>query len=195
MKQFTLPALFILAVVAPALPARADGLFYLTGKLGSTDVDAELHNAFNQILDGDDDSRGFGLGLRFGKRLAFELAYHDFGTVAGYGAACADPEELCIALVVPIEADTTAVSLTALPHLPVSDRFFVYGKLGVMSWETSLSNVAPELRRTIEAVEDEDIVYGIGVRYLLPGPIGVFAELERFGDDFETVSLGATLGF
>lgn len=195
MTRLALPALLTLTLLAQVRPAHADGLFYLAGKLGSTTVNAELHNAFDHILDGDDNSSSFGLGLRFGKHLAFELAYHDFGAVASTGSACADPRELCIALVVPVEAETTAVSFTALPHLPVSDRFFVYAKLGVMSWETSLSDVVPELRRTIDNVEDEDLVYGVGVRYLLPGPLGVFAEFESFGDNFETVSLGATLGF
>ena len=64
-----------------------------------------------------------------------------------------------------------------------------------MSWETSLSEVFPQIEETIEDYSDEDIVYGAGLRFLLPGPFGVFAEFERFGDSFESVSLGATLGF
>lgn len=48
---------------------------------------------------------------------------------------------------------------------------------------------------TLDDYSDEDVVYGVGLRYLLPGLLGVFAEFERFGDSFETVSLGATLGF
>lgn len=170
-----------------ASTAGADGLFYFTGKIGTTSVDADVEESFNLILDGEDEGTAVGLGLHLGEHLAFELAYHDFGTVPGFASQC--PE--CLALTAPLEGDTTAVSLAFLPHLPITDSFLAYGKIGVISWETSLS----ALEETLDDYSDEDVVYGVGLRYLLPGPLGVFAEFERFGDSFETVSLGATLGF
>lgn len=188
MKQLKPLILTALALaVVPSSPAVADGLFYLTGKIGTTSVDANIEESFNLILDGKDEGAALGLGFRFGDHLAFELAYHDFGSVPGFASAC--PE--CLALTAPLEGDTTAISLTALPHLPITDNFFAYGKIGIISWETSLS----ELEDTLDDYTDEDLVYGIGLRYLIPGPLGVFAEFEQFGDSFETVSLGATLGF
>ena len=171
--------------------ATADGLFYLSGKVGTTGVDADLEESFQLILDGDDEGAALGLGLRLGDHIAFELAYHDFGTVPGFAAAC--PQ--CLALAAPLNAGTTAVSLTALPHLPISEDLFAYGKVGVISWETSISDIAPGLEQAFEDYSDEDLVYGLGLRYLLPGPLGVFAEFERFADSFETISLGVTLGF
>lgn len=177
--------------VLPVAPIAADGLFYVGGKVGTTSVDADIEESFNLILDGDDEGAAFALGLRFGEHLAFELGYHDFGSVPGFSSQCAE----CLALTAPLEGDTTAVSLTFLPHLPITDNFLAYGKIGIMSWETSIDEIGSGLENAFEDYSDEDLVYGLGVRYLLPGPLGVFAEFESFADSFETVSLGATLGF
>jgi len=191
MKKSPVSAIATLCFLAFSSLAAADGFFYLTGKLSSTSVDADLEESFELILDGDDEGAAFGLGFRLGDYLAVELAYHDFGTVNGFASAC--PE--CLALTAPLGADTTAVSFSALPHLPITENLFAFGKLGVISWETSISDIAPGLENAFEDYSDEDLVYGLGLRYLLPGPLGVFAEFERFADSFETVSLGATLGF
>jgi hypothetical protein len=191
MKVQTVTFLCVLAFALAAPASHAGGL-YLTGKVGTTSVDADLGGSIDQILDGDDESAALGLGLSLGDHLAFEFAYHDFGTVPSAGSTCTE----CFILVAPLEGDTTAYSLSFLPHLPISDNFSAYGKIGVMSWETSLSEVFPQIENTLEDdYSDEDIVYGIGLRFLLPGPFGVFAEFERFGDSFESVSMGATLGF
>lgn len=192
MNQRTILGLALLAlVVLPAPPAVADGLFYLSGKIGTTSVDADVEESFQLILDGEDEGGAIGVGLKLGKHFVFELAYHDFGTVPGFASQC--PE--CLALTAPLEGDTTAVSLTFLPHLSITDRFLAYGKIGVISWETSIDEIGSGLGDAFENYTDEDLVYGVGLRYLLPGPLGVFAEFESFADSFETVSLGATLGF
>lgn len=174
--------------------ASADGLFYLTGKIGTTGIDANVKASLDQLLDSNDASAAIGLGARIGDRLVFELAYHDLGTVEGTASSC-PPDSLCLVPDVLIEGETTAVSLTFLPHLPITDRLFAYGKLGVISWDTSLSGIGPGLETAIDDFSDKDIVYGVGARFVFPGPIGVFAEYERFGDSFETVSAGATVGF
>jgi hypothetical protein len=188
-KPLVLSALVLM--VLPSMPLLADGLFYIGGKVGATSVDADIEESFELILDGDDDGLAAALGLRLGNHLAFELAYHDFGSVPAFAAQC--PE--CLALSAPLEGDTTAVSLTFLPHLPITDSFLAYGKIGIMSWETSVDEIGSGLENAFEDYSDEDLVYGVGLRYLLPGPLGVFAEFESFADSFETVSLGATLGF
>ena len=191
MKESPILVAAALCSLFSASIATADGPFYLSGKVGTTSVDADLEESFQLILDGDDESAAFGLGFRLGDHIAFELAYHDFGTVPGFASACAQ----CLALAAPLNADTTAVSLTVLPHLQISESLFAYGKVGVISSETSISEIAPGLEQAFEDYSDEDLVYGLGLRYLLPGPLGVFAEFERFADSFETISLGATLGF
>jgi hypothetical protein len=192
MKNLASLAIISLALFAlPATPVMADGLFYLSGKIGTTSVNADIEESFDILLEGDDEGGAVGVGFKLGDRLVFELAYHDFGAVTGFGTPCIE----CLALVAPLEGDTTAISLSFLPHFPITDRFLLFGKIGVISWETSLDEVSDGIEQAFADHSEEDLVYGAGLRYLLPGPFGVFAEFERFADSFETVSLGATLGF
>ncbi len=183
------------ALASLASPAHAENPIYLAGKLGSTTMDTGFGDTFRQVVDGDDNSWAFGVGLRLGDYLVFQAEYQDFGSVPGAGSPCSDDAEVCIDVVVPVEADSTAISVAVLPHLPLTDRFFVYGKLGFVSWESDVSEVRETGNRFINDFKDEDLVYGAGVRLVLPGPFGAFAEYERIADLFDTVALGATFGF
>lgn len=189
-------ALLFLALAALASAAAAENPFYLTARLGNTSFDADVSAAFGQVIDGDDNSLALGLGFRLGKFMAFQAEWHDLGEVPGAGVPC-NPEDLilCADLTVPVEADSSAVSVSFLPHLPLGgERFFLYGKIGIVSWESDLS-AAVEAGGRLGDVSDEELVYGVGFRVMLPGPFAAFAEFETFADTFETVSLGATLGF
>ena len=196
MRQIRRTALLCLLLMLWASAAAADNPFYLTGRLGSTSVDADLGNAFRQVLDGDDNSLALGLGFRLGKYMAFQAEWHDLGEVPGAGSPCPDDLVNCIELLVPIEADSSAVSVSFLPHLPFAgERFFLYGKLGFVSWESDVSEALDAGSRFIDDFGDEDLVWGLGFRVMLPGPFAAFAEYESIADSFETVSLGATFGF
>ncbi len=190
----TVMILLSLAMLAQA--AAAENPIFLTGKLGNTSLDAELGDSFNQVIDGDDNSWTFGLGLRFGDHWVFQAEYHDFGDVAGLGAPCPDDELIiCAEVVVPVEADSSAVSVSFLPQLPLGKRVFIYGKLGFVSWESDVSEALDAGGRFIEDFSDEELVYGAGFRLMLPGPFAGFAEYENISSTFETVSLGVTYGF
>lgn len=198
MRRRHLPVLLLLtsgALAVMASPALAENPLYLVGKQGSATMEADFGNTFQQIIDGDDDSWAFGLGLRLGDHLVFQAEYQDFGSVPGVGSPCSDSADVCIEILVPVEADSTAISVAVLPHLALTDRFFVYGKLGFVSWESDVSEVRETGRRLIDDFKDEDLVYGAGIRLVLPGPFGFFAEYERIADLFDTVALGATFGF
>ncbi len=188
--------LLSLGLAALAQAAAAENPIFFTGKLGNTSLDAELNDAFSQIIDGDDNSWSFGLGLRFGDHLVFEAEYHDFGSVPGLGAPCPiDALILCIDVVVPVEADSSAVSVSFLPHLPLGERFFLYGKLGFVSWESDVSEALGAASSFRGDFDDEELLYGAGFRLMLPGPFAGFAEYEKISDAFETVSIGVTYGF
>lgn len=197
MRPIRLIVILFLALAALASAAAADNPFYLTLRLGSTSLDADVGDAVNQVLDGDDNSWAAGIGYRFGKYMAFQAEWHDLGKVTGAGIPC-DPEDLsiCADVPVPLEADSSAVSVSFLPHLPLAgEKFFVYGKLGFVSWESDVFEAADVGSRLLGDISDEEIVYGLGLRVKLPGPLTAFAEFEKFADTFETVSLGATFGF
>lgn len=184
-----LAALLLIPAAAAANP------FYLTGKLGSTDTRVDVGSDLSAVLDGDDDSSSFGLGLKLGRYLAFQAERHDLGSVSGFGSPCPPSDQLCIAQAVPLAADLDAISLTVLPHLPLGRRAWVYAKLGVVSFDadvTAIGELADDFKRK---VEEEEVLYGAGVRFKLLVGLGVYAEIERLADEVETVGVGATWGF
>ncbi len=194
MRRSRRTALVLLALALAASAASAGNPFYLTGKLGYTSLDADLGDDFRAILDDNDNSWSLGLGFRLGDYLAFQAEYHELGTAAGVGSTCG-VEELCGQVLVPLEADSTTYSVSVLPQLPIGKRFFVYGKFGFVSWESDVSEISDAADRFVDEYQSEDLIYGAGVRLLFPGPFGAFAEYESIAGDFETVSLGVTLGF
>lgn len=183
------------AAALVAAPAEALGPFYVAGKLGDTSVDAELGESLRKVIDGDDDSWSIALGLRLGRHLAFQIEYHDLGRAPGSGPPCPDGAEVCPEVLVPLAADSTALSLSVLPHLRLTRGLSLYGKLGLVSWDSEIEEILDTGDRFIEEFDDEDLLWGGGLRLGLPGPFGFFAEYERLADQFDTVSLGATLGF
>lgn len=193
MRRAVLTALIVGATVLCLAPAAEGAGLYFVGKLGSTDTNVDVGTGFTSVLDGDDNSSSFGLGLRF-RRWAFQAEYHDLGQVPGFGSSCA-PEDLCASIALPVEADSSAVSVTVLPHLQLTRRFQGYLKLGFISWDTDISAVEAAGSEFLEEFSDEDLVYGAGLRLEIPGPVGAFAEYERIADAFDTVAIGATWGF
>lgn len=183
-----------LAVLLLAPAAKADGLYFV-GKLGSTDTNVDVGSGLTQVLDGDDNSTSFGLGLKLGNYLVFQAEYYDLGNVPGFGSACAFDEPVCIAVALPVEADSSAISVTWLPHFDLTRNLQVYAKLGFISWDTDISAVEEAGSQFIEEYSDEDLVYGAGLRLQIPGPVDGFAEYERIADSFDTVAIGATWGF
>ena len=139
--------------------------------------------------------QSYGAGFRFGRHLAVQAEYHDLGSTSGFRSACAFDEPVCIAQAIPVEADSSAISLSVLPHLPLTRRIHLYGKLGVVSWDSDISVLDDLAGDFFEQRSDEDLVYGAGLRVELPGPIDGFAEYERIADIFDSVAIGATWGF
>ena len=138
MRRITLFLLVVLTLtVAASRPALALNPFYLNAKIGNASLDSSFGDRFEQVLDGDDEAWAAGLGYRFGRHLAFELEYHDLGSVPGIGSPCPQNAEVCAALTVPIEADSSATTLTAQLGWPfLGQRFALYGKLGVVAWQS-----------------------------------------------------------
>ena len=193
MRRAVFATILLLTALLALAPAAKAGGIYFVGKLGSTDTSVDASAAFDNVLDGDDNSSSIGLGLRFGA-WAVQAEYYDLGKVPGFGSAC-PPEELCISVPIPLEADSSAISVTVLPHYELTRNLQAYAKLGFISWDTDISAVEETGSQFLEEFSGEDLVYGVGVRLSIPGPVGAFAEYERIADTFDTFAIGATWGF
>jgi hypothetical protein len=192
MKRASLLSVLLLFALPVTAPAAEQGL-YASIKLGSTDVEASIGDNLDQVLDGDEDSKAYEVGFRFTRFFAIQAGYHDLGNIPGFGSPCPDGE-ICPAVVVPIEADTKAYSLAAVPQLPLGRRLSVFGKIGLVAWEADVEAVEG-FEDVVEDFDDEEIIYGVGVRLALLGPLEIFGEWESIGSDIETVSFGLTFQF
>jgi hypothetical protein len=192
-----LPAILAgaLALLAPPRAQAHDPGLYISFKLGTTDVDANFGEVFDQVVEGDDDSETIEVGYRWSRHFAIQGGYHDFGKVPGFGLPCDDEDaEVCLPLEVPIAAETKAYSLSIVPQLPLGKRLSVFGKLGVVALETEVRDQADFLDFARD-VSEEDVIWGAGLRLGIFGPIQIFYEYEGIGDEFETQSFGATWQF
>ena len=113
----------LLALLAPPRAQAHDNGFYVSLKYGTTDVDASFGDAFDQVVDGDDDSKTIEAGYRWSRYFAIQGGYHEFGEVPGFGTPCSDDDEVCLPIDVPIEAETKAYSLSLVPQFPLGKRF------------------------------------------------------------------------
>lgn len=185
-----LAAVFLAAAIAA--PATAAGPLYLTGAVLNTSTDIDVQNDFGRLFKDDDEGWSLGVGFHIGDYLAIEGTYHDLGT-AREDSICDQPDVACIQLVAPSSVDSTAVAISVLPHWPVTEHFSIYGRVGIATWE---SDIRESFAGTsLKNIDEEEFIFGVGVRLEIVGPFGAFAEYSRIADTFETVSLGATLGF
>jgi hypothetical protein len=191
---FALCAAAALAVALPAPGAAHESGLYVSLKLGTTDVDAEFGDAFDKIIDGDDDSKTIEAGFRLGRYWAIQGGYHDFGEAPGFGTPCRDDVEVCIPVDVPLAAETTAYSLALVPQLPLGQRLSVFAKIGAIALESEVRD-ADGTRDFFEDFSEEDVLWGAGLRLQIIGPIQLFYEYEGVGEEFETQSFGATWQF
>jgi hypothetical protein len=185
------------ALVVMLFPPRAqahDNGLYISLKYGTTDVDASFGDAFDQILDGDDDSQAIEAGFRWSPYFAIQAGYHDFGKVTGVGDPCPDDAEVCVPIEVPIEAETEAFSLSIVPQFPLGKRLSVFGKIGAIALQTEVDDSA-DLIDFVGDIDEQDVLFGAGVRLGIFWGIQVFYEYEWVGDDFETQSFGASWQF
>ena len=133
-------------------------------------------------------------GYRWSPYFAIQVGYHDFGEVPGFGTPCNDDDEVCLPIDIPIEAETTACSLSFVPQFPLGKRFSVFGKVGAIALETEVNDRSTSVD-FFDDFEEEDVIWGAGLRLQIFGPIQVFYEYEGVGEDFETQSFGATWQF
>jgi hypothetical protein len=173
----------------------ADRRFYVSAKWGSSDVEGSLDDTLQQIVDGDEDSIGFELGFRFLKYLGVQAGYHDFGSAPGFGPPCGPGDAICPSVLLPTEADTTAYSITVVPRLPLIGTLALFGKVGLARWESEVRSAFSGDGEPFGEFSEEDLIYGVGLRAGLIGPLSVYGEYEKIGDIIETISVGATLTF
>lgn len=175
-----------------ASPAAAEREFYVGFHLGRTDVEVNADDALDQILDGDGNSRAYEIGFRFNDNFAVEAAWHDLSEVDGAVRPCAEGVPCSD---IPIRGKINALSLAIVPRYAITGRISIFAKVGIVSWAADLEDALDDFDVTLDDLDEEDLVYGVGAEFQLLGRLSLVGRFESIGGDIETVSVGARLGF
>ena len=169
-----------LTLLLTANLVSADEGFSVGASVARASVEAQ---GLGQTVNGDaDGSRIFG-SYMFTRRFGIEAGYSDFGR----------PDDSTIAPNVEVESDS--YDLYAVGVHPVTEKLDVFGKAGVVSWNTEI-----ELDETTEVSSSStDLALGFGGEYNVSERFGIRAEFEWIDSDtsgaVQMVSLGGVFRF
>ncbi len=181
-----------LVMLLTAYPAAAERQFYVGFHLGRTDVEVNADDALDQILDGDGNSRAYEIGFKFNDNFAVEAAYHDLSEVDGAVRPCAEGVPCSD---IPIRGKINVLSVAIVPQYAITGRISIFAKVGIVSWGADLEDALDDFDVTLDDLDDEDLVYGVGAEFQLLGRLSLVGRFESIGGDIETLSVGARLGF
>jgi OOP family OmpA-OmpF porin len=178
----------VLGLTILADTAIAQSGFYAFGSFGTTDFDISFSTLAR--VDGNDDNYKLGAGYVVNRNLSLEVAYHDFGN-QNARTDC-PPDFACVALLLPLRtrADSTAYSLSVIGSIPVTERFDVFGKVGIAGWDVGFEGIS-----SVFDTSGEDLLYGAGLRWSINDHWKVFAEYEKIELGVDTAGIGVSYHF
>ena len=178
----------VLTLIVLSNTAVAQGDFYVLGSLGNTDIDVSFKAEYQ--IAGGRGSYKLGAGYAFNRYLSLEAAYSDFGNE--HARTDCPPGLVCAEMLFPIRttADSKAYSFSAIGGIPLTDRFDVYGKIGVASWDIDFAGSS-----SVFDASGEDLFYGAGVRWSLDRQWRIFAEFNKVEIGLDTAGIGVNYHF
>jgi OOP family OmpA-OmpF porin len=180
-------------MAAPAVSiaqARGETGWYLGGGIGQSQAKDGCTGVGGPGVSCDDKDTAIKIlgGYNFNRNLAAELGYTDLSKAKASGGG------------VTAEIKSTAWELVGVGSYPIANQFSVYGKLGLYVAETKASsNVGISAKKT-----NNDLTYGLGVRYDFSREVGVRGEWQRYGkvgggdigkSDVDVISVGVVWNF
>jgi opacity protein-like surface antigen len=177
---------FMLAMLSNTAIAQSD--FYVFGTFGNTNSDISF-NGQNRI-DGDTDSYALGAGYTVNRNFSLEAAYQTFGSQNA--TTNCPPGFACAGLVLPLltKADLTALSLSVIGSIPLTDKLDVYGQVGIASWDVDFNGISSAFDTS-----GEDLLYGAGVRWSIDDHWKVSGEYEKVDVGFDTAGINVSYHF
>jgi hypothetical protein len=184
-RKFSVLAIILIAELI-VNTAVAEERSYVFGSVATTRSDIALGG-----LNGVDDDKGsysVGFGILLADNLGVEAAWVDYGTLAGQ-TNC-PPEIACVTIPLFSDAELKGVSLSLLGSLPLSATWKAYARLGFLSWDVDYEGLSAAYDAS-----DEDLLYGIGLRWSLSERWKSFVEYQRVNLDLKTASVGVSYHF
>ncbi len=180
------------ALALSATQASAQGGF-LGGSIGQSDIDDEITTGLingNQSVDGKDTAWKIFGGYMFNRHFGLEAAYVDLGELSYSGTFT---DAFGTAPVTGGKVEVFGFNISAIGALPVTERFSVFGKLGLFFWEAEASDITGG--QPFFAQDDgADLSFGVGLGFNFTRNLGVRAEWELFDNisdaDASLISVG-----
>jgi len=183
MKKSVLCLLVVL--VAATVPASAsDTGFYLGAGIGRSSIDIyKFYPSLGDSLEQDNSAyKAYG-GYRFLKFLAVEGGYANLGSPQGLERNVQEHPERA-------EVSVKGWDAFAVGILPLGEVVDVFGKIGMMSWDTNITSVQDGEIIYSESTTGNDAAYGIGIGFWVGPNVTLRGEGEWFKiGDYDTVAL------
>ncbi len=208
----------LVAGSATALAAEEPG-WYLEGQFGEATLDTQLGVRRAKFFDDEDSTAILEVGYSVNRYFAVQAGFLDLGEFTGNGALCPEDADVCIEslldrlvaafpgldpqvlslcveggvcdlVAVPLTAEVSAWSLSAIPRLPLGDRLTIRGRVGVVAWETDIS-AGFGLGR-FDGFSDEDLMAGVGVEVKMVERLSAVVEYRTTDFDIDLVSVGVS---
>jgi len=174
-----------LALSGAAHAQRQPG-FYLGAGVGQGTLDFDDTDFTVAGVDDSDTAFKVFAGYTFNEFVSLEVAYFDAG----------QPTEQLGAFA--LQFDLSAVNLSLIGHLPLTDSVELFGKAGLASYDYDVEmNFNNSLVATGDD-RDQDVSYGFGAAYSFAGPFEVRAEYEFIEIDsgsYDVVSVSGAFKF
>jgi len=185
--NISLAVAMVMGLYATCTVANTEGLYGGAG-IGIPDYAGGAIDSDDAVISGGDAAAQLFLGYRFNDTWAVEAGYADLahGVNDDSSGGVSNPEEF----------HSKAFSLSVLGHVPATNRFSMYGKLGAAFWDMERSD--PNGTNN----HDENgtgVVIGLGADYQVNRNISLRAAWDHYhdmgskDDDDDTANVGVSL--
>lgn len=137
------------------------------------------------VVDDEESGWSLGVGYAFTGNFALQADYLDLGR--DHFATDCPPPNVCLVENTDL-VDITGVSLAVVGRWPITDLFDVYGKVGVVGWDSDF-HVRPLDQ------SGEDLLLGIGCGFNVSPNWRLALQYEDFGFDVESSTLSLSHRF
>ena len=165
----------LLSLALAASPVMAEGV-YLFGDLGSSKYEVD---AFGDTASDNDTALGLGVGYSFNANFSIEAGYRDFGSIS-------DGDEDYSA-----EVSASALQLSLLGAVPLSEQFSLFGRLGFGRLELEAELEDRYWGETYSGSDSTTKVFwGVGARYAFSEQFALRGEYNQYAE-WEELTMSA----
>ncbi len=207
MKIFS-KSLIAISLLSAASVVHASEGFYVGVNVGQANYDInanEFASAIGDIatvvsssVDDSDTSLSFTLGYQLNPNISFEGGLINLGEFGVDTTVYENPYFIDVNLAV----ETDGLFFDVKGQVPINEVFGVYGKIGILKWESDITATASVADlgsySASDSIDDDDVFYGIGGSILINNSLALNIDYTLYDlDDLDVdvLSVGVQIHF